>query len=216
MASQQPDDMRVIGLTGGIGTGKSEVSNILAELGAKVIDADLLGHEIYRPHTEGWREVREAFGEGVLRADGEVDRKRLGDIVFNDAKALTRLNAITHPRIYKLIAERIESVREKGTGVVVVEAALLLEAGWTSLVDEVWVTVSHQEQVFQRIRARTDLDDSAIRARIESQMSDTERTERPDVAMSVVIDNNGSLEQLRKRIEALWRSRALAHKEIAP
>ena len=208
--------MRVIGLTGGIGTGKSEVSKILADLGAEIINADLLGHEIYKPHTEGWREVREAFGDGVLGADGEVDRKRLGAIVFNDSKALTRLNAITHPRIYQLIAERLEVLREKGTGVVVVEAAVLLEAGWTSLVDEVWVTVSHREHVFQRISARTGLDDAAIRARIESQMSDTERAEHPDVAKSVVINNNGSLEQLRERIEALWRSRALARKEIAP
>ena len=123
--------MYVIGVTGGIGTGKTEVSKILECLGADVINADLVGHEAYEPDTEGWREVVEAFGEGILTAGGEVDRKKLGAIVFNNPGDLERLNAIMHPRIYRMIEERIETLGRGGRDIVVVEAALLLEANWT-------------------------------------------------------------------------------------
>ena len=98
--------MLVIGLTGGIGTGKSEVVRIVRELGAKVIEADLLGHDAYRPNSKVWREVVAAFGEGILQSTGEIDRKRLGAIVFNDTEAMARLNAIMWPHI----AERVRIV----------------------------------------------------------------------------------------------------------
>ena len=99
--------MFVIGLTGGIGTGKSEVSRLLDTLGAEVIEADRVAHEAYAPGTPGWREVVEAFGEGVLDADGRIDRKRLGGIVFGDEQARERLNAIVHPIVRQLLEERI-------------------------------------------------------------------------------------------------------------
>lgn len=201
--------MLVIGLTGGIGTGKTQVSKVLEELGAAIINADLLGHEVYQPHTEAWEEVVKAFGEGVLTASGEVDRKKLGAIVFSDTDALGRLNAITHPRIYEKIHGRLERLREKGREVVVVEAALLLEAGWTSLVDEVWVTASPESQVVQRLQSRHNLNEEAIRARIRSQMPQAERLQRADV----VVDNGGGLAELRGRVRQLWNSRVPARKE---
>ena len=201
--------MLVIGLTGGIGTGKTQVSKILQELGAEVIDADLLGHQVYRPRSEAWREVVEAFGDGVLASDGEVDRKKLGAIVFNDPDAQERLNAITHPRIYRMLEERIERLRVEGAQVVVVEVVLLLEANWTALFDQIWVTTSTEEQVLRRLGKRDGLDESSIRARIRSQMPQNERVKRADV----VIDNRGSPSQLRDRVQELWSDRALALKE---
>ena len=144
--------MFVIGLTGGIGTGKTQALRFLEERGAAVVNADILGHEAYEPNTKAWQEVVNSFGEEVLAPTGEVDRKKLGKIVFNDAEALGRLNAIMRPRIHEMVAERIGKLGEEGRGVVVVEAALLLEANWTPLVDEVWVTAAPEEQVLQRLR----------------------------------------------------------------
>ena len=201
--------MRVIGLTGGIGTGKTQVSKKLQELGAQAINADLLAHEVYEPHTEAWREIVQAFGDGVLVTNGEVDRERLGAIVFSDPDALKRLNAITHPSAYRMTEERIRRLRRKGDSVVVVEAPLLLEANWTPLVDEIWATTSPEEQVVQRLRARDGLDEEAVRARIRSQTPQAERVKHAHA----VIDNSGSLAQLRDQVEALWISRVSAHKE---
>jgi dephospho-CoA kinase len=198
--------MLVIGLTGGIGTGKSQVSNFLEKLGATVISADLIGHEMVRPETEGWRDVVTAFGREILTPGGEVDRKKLGAIVFSDADSLKRLNAITHPRIYSIIEERLESLDDQGREVVVVEAALLFEAGWTPLVDEVWVVTAPEAQVIRRLQERNKLDEKSIRARFGAQMRQAERVKRADVIM----DNGGTLEELEGRVRQLWDSRALA------
>ena len=200
--------MLVIGLTGGIGTGKSEVSGILSTLGAAVINADLVGHEVYRPQTEGWHRIIDAFGKDVLGPTGAIDRRKLGAIVFSDAEALERLNAIAHPRIYAKIEERIAELRGEGSTVAVVEAALLIEAGWTPLVDEVWVVVSDERNVIDRLRNR-HLDHASIRARIDAQMTQSERAKRGDV----VIDNDGTLAELTQSVEQLWASRVARHKE---
>ena len=200
--------MLVIGLTGGIGTGKSEVSGILSTLGAAVINADLVGHEVYRPQTEGWHRIIEAFGKDVLGPTGAIDRRKLGAIVFSDAEALERLNAIAHPRIYAKIEERIAELRGEGSTVAVVEAALLIEADWVPLVDEVWVVVSDERNVIDRLRNR-HLDHASIRARIDAQMTQSERVERGDV----VIDNDGTLAELTQSVEQLWASRVARHKE---
>ena len=201
--------MFVIGLTGGIGTGKTQVSNILVELGASIVNADLLGHEIYKPHTDGWQEVVKAFGEDVLTPDGEVDRRKLGAIVFSDPEALKQLNSIAHPRIYSLAEERIRSLGQDGKDVVVLEAALLIEAKWTPLVDEIWVTTSPEADVVKRIQERNGFDEESIRSRIRSQMPQTERVEYADA----IIDNIGNLAELRGKVEELWNSRVMARKE---
>ena len=198
--------MFIIGLTGSIGTGKTQVSIILEELGAAVINADLLGHEVYRPDTEGWKEVVEYFGEKVLTASGEIDRKALGGIVFSDPASLERLNSITHPRIYELIEDRVAELKEQGRGAAVVEAALLIEAGWTPIADEVWVTISDEDAIVTRLMSRNNMSEEAIRARIHSQMAQAERIGHADV----IIENSGNLDELQEQVRKLWNSRVLA------
>lgn len=197
--------MFTIGLTGGIGTGKTQVSKLLEGLGAVIVNADLLGHEIYKPHTNGWREVVSAFGERVVAADGGIDRRALGGIVFSDADALKRLNAITHPRIYALAAERLSAIERQGGNAAVLEAALLIEAQWTGLVNEVWVTTSPEADVIRRLNARNNMDADTARARIDSQMPQSQRVEYADV----VIDNSGSLERLDAKVRELWNGRVI-------
>ncbi len=197
--------MRVIGLTGGIGTGKSLVAHMLGELGAEVIDADRIGHEAYTPHTPVWKEVVEAFGEEILQPSGEIDRKRLGSIVFSDPKELARLNSIMHPRMAEMIHERVKELEGKGAETVVVEAAVLVEAGWDKLpwVDEVWVTRSDEEQVVERIKERNNLPDEEIRKRIGSQLPFQERSRNAQV----VVDNSGAIDDLKEAVESIWESR---------
>ncbi len=192
--------MKVIGLTGGIGSGKSTVSRILAELGAVLIDADAVGHEAYQPGTETWKEVVAAFGQEVVAADGSIDRKKLGAIVFGDPAELERLNGIMYPRMHEMMADRIEEYRRQGVKVVVLEAAILLEAGWVSLADEIWLTVASESAVVERAKERTGLPEEQIRSRIHSQLSNEERKKRA----SVVISNDGSLDELRAKVEELW------------
>ncbi|HEY41704.1 MAG TPA: dephospho-CoA kinase [Dehalococcoidia bacterium] len=198
--------MKVIGLTGGIGSGKSTVSRMLAELGAVVLDADKVGHEAYQPGTKVWNEVVAAFGQEVVAADGSVDRKKLGAIVFGDPAALERLNGIMHPRMHEMMADRIEEYRRQGVKVVVLEAAILLEAGWTPLVDEVWLTVASESAVVQRAKERTGLPEEQIRSRIRSQLSNEERKKQA----SVVISNDGSLDELRAKVAELWEGLQVA------
>ena len=195
--------MIVIGLTGGIGSGKSEVSRMLAALGAQVIDADRIGHQVYEPHTEAWEAVVAAFGKQILQPDGQVDRKKLGSIVFADPEALARLNAIMHPRMYEFISQRLQELRAQGTKVAVVEAAILIEAGWTPLMDELWVTEAAENVVVERVSQRNNLPNEEIRSRIHSQMTGDQRAEHA----TEVIQNNDGLAELRQQVQELWDSR---------
>lgn len=201
--------MLVIGLTGGIGTGKTQVSQTLDGLGAKIINADLLGHEAYRPNTETWQKVIDAFGEDVLAPGGEVDRKALGAIVFTDPRALKRLNAIVHPRIRSMVKDLITDSSEHGRQVVVVEAALLVEASWTDLCDEVWMTISSEDKVTQRLRDRDGLNEEAVLSRVRSQMGQAERARHADA----LIENDGTLTELRDRVKELWDSRVVDNQD---
>ena len=194
--------MKVIGLTGGIGSGKSTVSKFLAELGAVIIDADRVGHEALRRDTEVWREVVVAFGRQILTPAGDIDRKRLGEVVFNNTESLTRLNQIMHPRMYDMVKVQLEEYRRWGVGVVVLEAPLLLEAGWTSLVDEVWVTVAPEDTILRRLQERVELSREESLARIRSQLSSEERVKRVDV----VINTNCSLDEVKAKVKKLWGS----------
>ena len=195
--------MIVIGLTGGIGSGKSEVSRMLQELGAEIIDADLVGHEAYQPHTETWEAVVEAFGEGILQPSGEVDRRKLGAIVFSDSEALARLNAIMHPRMYKMLERRLDALRAQETRVAVVEAAVLIEGGWQPLMDEIWVAAADEDVVVERVSRRNNLTEDEVRSRIRSQLSNEERAKHA----TAVIKNNVGLEDLHQRVQELWDSR---------
>ncbi|GIT69338.1 MAG: dephospho-CoA kinase [Chloroflexota bacterium] len=198
--------MIVIGLTGGIGTGKSEVARILEEIGAYIIDADRLGHSAYLPHSEIWEEVVKEFGDGVLLPDEEIDRKKLGSIVFNDPVQLAKLNEIMHPRMGQMVANIIEGLDAE---VVVVEAALLLEAGWDALVDEVWCTGASEDVVIDRLKARNGLNKEEAQKRINAQMSVDERKSRSQV----MIENNGDLAQLTTVIEQIWENRVITKVE---
>ncbi len=199
--------MKTIGVTGGIGSGKSTAARILGELGAHVVDADLVGHETYRAGTRGWQQVVEAFGPEIVSPEGAIDRKRLGAIVFAHPAQLAKLNSIVHPLIRDAIRERIESKRREGwRGPIVVEAAVLIEANWVSLIDELWLVVADRETVVDRVRAQRGLDREAIEARLSAQLTDEARRRHA----TVVIDNSGSPEDLRRRIEELWLERLAA------
>jgi dephospho-CoA kinase len=192
---------RMIGLTGGIGSGKSTVSRFLAELGAVIIDADEVGHEVYRPDTETWRELVKTFGNRILAEDNTIDRKKLGTIVFSDRQELKRLNDIIHPQITRILKNRIDDYRRKGAKVIVLDAPVLLEADAKSLVEEVWVVVSAERNLIKRAVARTGLTEEQIRSRIRSQISNEKRI----AAAKVVIQNNGTIEDLREKVEYFWK-----------
>ena len=195
--------MKVIGLTGGIGSGKSTLARFLAELGAVVLDADKLGHEAFKSGTDAWREVVAAFGRGILTPAGEIDRKKLGEIVFNNPQALSRLNQIMHPQIGKVLQSSLEEYRRQGAKVLVLEIPLLLETGGTSLVDEVWVTVASEATILKRLGKRSGFSREHSLARIRSQTSDEERVKHADV----VINTDGTLEELRAKVKELWEQR---------
>lgn len=191
---------RVIGLTGGMGSGKSTVAQALAELGAVIIDADKVGHEAYQPETDTWRELMKAFGQQIIAPDNTIDRKQLGAIVFSSPAQLQRLNSIVHPRMFAMMKSRIEDYKRQGVEVVVLDAAILFEANWTPLVDEVWVVVADENNVVKRAVARTGLPAEQIRSRLRSQMSNQERITRANV----VIHNDGTVNDLRTKVLELW------------
>lgn len=192
---------RVIGLTGGMGSGKSTVSQYLAEMGAFIIDADKVGHEAYEPNTDIWKELFKEFGKEIIAADNTIDRKKLGAIVFSNPESLNKLNGIVHPRMFEMMKVKVNRARQEGAQVIVVDAAILFEANWTPLVEEVWVVVADEDNVVKRAVARTGLPEDQIRSRMRSQMSNEERMKRADL----VIYNNGDMEDLRTKIKELWK-----------
>jgi dephospho-CoA kinase len=193
--------MVIIGLTGNIGTGKSTVSAILAELGACVIDADKLGHQVLMSNTQAWREIVATFGKSMVAVDGEIDKKKLAEAAFSDPLALERLNQITHPPIINLVKQAIDDCRRKGVKVVVVEAPLLIEAEWTlAVVDQVWLTVAPEECIIDRLTRQRGLDEETIRARLRRQKPPGEKTNRANV----VINTDCNRDELKKRVAEAW------------
>ena len=193
--------MFIIGLTGGIASGKSTISSMLGKLGAIIIDADKIGHEAYQPHTVVWNDVVEAFGREILKENDEIDRPKLGSIVFRDPEAMQRLNAIMHPRMFDMMKQRLEKVKQEGVRVAVIEAAILIEANWTPLVDEVWVVYVPEDVAIQRLIARNGLSPEQARARVKSQMPIDDKAKLADV----VVDNNRSLAEVEVEVRNLWR-----------
>lgn len=196
--------MLTIGLTGGIGSGKSEASGILRELGALVIDADLVGHETYRSGEPAWDQVVEAFGVEVVGQDGEIDRRQLGRIVFSDAGNLKRLTDIVWPRIREGLEKRITEARKgDDIAILVVEAAVLFEAGWDELFDEIWVVTAPEDEVLERLERQRNQKPEQTRARLRAQMTDEERERRADV----VVRNNDDRAALAATVRQLWTDR---------
>jgi dephospho-CoA kinase len=196
-------DVCVIGLTGGIGTGKSVVARILEEQGAMILDADRVGHEVYLPGRPAHADIVAEFGREVLAEDGTIDRKKLGPIVFSAPDKLARLNSITHPRMKDMMRERLEEAERAGQEIVVLEAALLFDAGWDDLTNEVWVTVVEAETAARRASERSGIPVQQVLERIQkAQMANDERIRRSDL----VIDTSGTLDDTRRRALEAWEA----------
>jgi len=191
--------MRIIGLTGGIGSGKSTVAQMLVAKGAAFVNADLVGHRSYRKGTPTCERLIETFGSEIVGEDGEIDRQKLGRRVFADPDDRHRLNDIVWPAMAEIMARDLDDLREKGQRVTVLEAAILLEAGWQWLVDEVWVVVAGRETAVRRLEA-AGMEREHAEARIRSQLSNEERIYQADV----VVENDGMQAELEARVQSLW------------
>lgn len=187
----------LIGLTGNIATGKSAALRMLKRLGARVIDADALVHQLMVKGTPLWQAILDEFGEGILRPDGEIDRGKLGAIVFADAEALKRLEAIVHPAVTTLVDELIRQATEP---VIVVEAIKLIEAGWHRAYDSLWVVTCPKEQQLERLMRRRRLSREEALLRIEAQPPQEAKIALADV----VIDNSGTLGKMWKQVKREW------------
>jgi dephospho-CoA kinase len=192
---------KVIGLTGGIGSGKSTVAKYLAELGAKIIDSDDVGHDAFLGGSPMYDDVVAEFGKGILGPDGEIDRKKLGAVVFNDRPKLDRLNNIMWPRMKEMVRRQIADYRRQGVKAVVVEVPLLIESGWTDLVEEVWVVVASEATVVRRLKEQRKQSEEETLRRIRSQLSNEERIKRADI----VIHNDGTPEEMKAKVREAWK-----------
>jgi dephospho-CoA kinase len=196
----------VIGLTGGIASGKSVVSQMLGEQGALIIDADKVGHEAYLRGTGCYDAVVEAFGRDVVGPDGEIDRKALGGKVFGDPAQRRRLEGIVWPWMRTTMEHRLAKLRADGVPVVVLEAAVLIEADWIPIVDQVWLVEVSPAVARRRLMERNGLTAEQADARISAQLTNAER----ERYAQVIIDNSGTLEELRTRVLAEWERLAAA------
>ena len=191
----------IIGLTGGIASGKSTVANTLGTWGAYVIDADKLGHSAYISGTQAFSDVVAAFGDDIVGADGEVERRSLGGKVFGNPDGLKKLTDIVWPAIMHMAEKEIADAKAKDPRrPVVLEAAVLIEAGWMGLVDQVWVTVVEPSIAIARASARDGVDETAVQARIDAQLSNGERIAKAHE----VIHNSGEQDHLIEQIRPLW------------
>ncbi len=194
--------MKVICLTGGLASGKSTAVKYLSEKGAAVIDADVLGHRAYDPGTEAFETVIATFGEDVRADDGQINRKVLGSKVFGKPDALKQLTNIVWPEIRRLAEAEIARLRDQGnTDVVVLEAAVLFEAGWGDIGDEIWVITVDREIAIDRAMARDGTTREAVEQRLASQLTNEERARQADVVISNDVDQAAMISQL----DAAWQ-----------
>lgn len=195
----------VIGLTGGIASGKSTVSARLSALGAYVIDADRIGHQVIAPDGEAYGPVVAAFGPEILASDRSIDRAKLGAKVFSAPDLLRRLNGISHPLMARRMEREIAEVRARPAQLrpplIVLDAAILLEAGWDRLCDAVWTVETPPDLALHRLMARNGLSEERARSRLRAQMSNAERAARAQR----VIPNSGTLDELEAAVVSLWR-----------
>jgi len=193
--------MFVICLTGGIGSGKSTAAKYLESLGAHIIDADKLGHETYMPGTRAHASIVSTFGTDILGDDQQIDRRVLGSKVFGRPAELNKLTDIVWPEIRKLAETAIRQVQlNDAKTVIIFEAAVLIEADWTDLGDEVWVITVERQTAIERCQARDDLSREAIENRLNAQLNNEARMAKADQ----VISNDHGLEQLKTKIDQQW------------
>jgi dephospho-CoA kinase len=193
--------MRVVGLTGGIASGKTFVAEILASLGAVIIDADILARQVVEPGEPAYHAVVRRFGDGILRPDGSLDRKALGRIVFSDAAARRELEGMIHPAVAELAGRRLNEERLKGTPVVFYMVPLLFEARLASMMDEIWVVSVGEEAELARLMKREGIDREEALRKIASQMRMEEKVARADV----VIDNSGAPDETERAVGVEWK-----------
>lgn len=192
----------LIGLTGGIASGKSLVSSYLKKLGAKVIDLDEIAREVVGPGLPAWKEIVEAFGKEVLTNEGVIDRKKLGNIVFNDHELLKKLNSITHPRIMKEARRRIEKIRQKEADImIVVDAALLIESGYYKDMDKTILVYADEDIQIERLKKRDGISEGDALKRLKVQMPLKEKLLFADY---VVYNNNESKEDIRRQTSEIF------------
>ncbi len=198
---------RIVGVTGGLGSGKTTVCDFLRQGRAPVISADEISRCLMRPGYPIYDRTVEEFGEDVLDADGQLDRRLLGARVFSDAEARRRLNGITHPAIVDEMRRQVSRAKGQGAQVVVLDVPLLYEAGLEAMCDEVWVVWCRPEQQVRRVVQRDGLSEDEARRRLEAQMPLEQKVQRADR----VIDNSGSKESLVAQVEEAWDRWAEAH-----
>jgi len=194
------DCVKVLGLTGGIATGKSTVASMLRHLGAKIIDADELAREVVKPGQEAWREIVEAFGAEILRKDRTIDREKLRKRVFADKEARKRLESITHPRIRALAQERIQKLAAEGADIIIYEAPLLFEIQAHLWLRPVILVASDLATQKRRLQERDRLNESEVRQHLEAQMPLEEKRKLADF----VIENSGDLKDLERQVQEVW------------
>lgn len=189
----------IVGLTGGIASGKSTASEILKKFGAEIIDVDMIAREIVVPGTNALVEIERYFGSEVIQENGELDRKLLGSIVFKDGEQLARLNSITHGEIRERTKNVVDTLVKRGERAIIVDAALLFEIELNKLVESVWFIYSKPEIRVERLKARNGFTDLEAKARIGAQSEDLK-----DFADEVII-NEGSVAKLEENLRTLWR-----------
>jgi len=193
--------MLTIGLTGGIGSGKSAVAKMLGELGAPIVDADKVAQSTYAPGGPAYDAVVAAFGTEILAPDRTIDRRKLGPIVFADPALLGKLTAIVWPKTFERMRELVREMRAGGERKpIVIEAAVLIEANWNPLFDEIWLVTASRERVIERVERDRGMKPEQTEARIRVQLPDAERMRYA----SVVIRNDGTLDELRAEVRRIW------------
>jgi dephospho-CoA kinase len=201
--------MLIVGLTGGIGSGKSSAAREFVKLGVRLVDSDVLARTVVEPGRPALAEIRKRFGDGVIGADGTLSRERLRDIVFHDAAALADLNAIVHPAVYAEMAAEMEAYRkDPGDTILMLDIPLLYESGGDRIVDCVVVVWVDRETQIARLAARDGFSREAAINRIEKQMDLDEKRRRADY----VVDNTGTFEDLGRRVHAVYEDLQVLNK----
>jgi len=193
--------MKVIGLTGNIASGKSVVASMFEDLGAKVIDADDIARKVVEPYEPGWKKIVDTFGQDILNPDDTINRKALGDIIFNNDQKRKILNDITHPKIMQKVRETVETYRNENVEIVIIEAALIVEkGGLKDLIEKLIVVTADKESQIERLIERNGLTKEEALSRINSQMPGSEKAQHADY----IIDNSDSIDNAENQVNNLW------------
>jgi dephospho-CoA kinase len=194
----------IIGLTGGIVSGKSTVARMFKDLGAKIVDADKLGHKVILPQGAAWKRIIKIFGKDILQKDQTINREKLGKIVFANQNLLKKLNKITHPKIIKLIKKKISLAKDNSKEekkILIIDAALIYETKIDRLMDKIIVVYLDEEEQLKRLIKRNNLSEKEALQKIKSQIPLKEKIEIADY----VIDNSNSLDKTKEQVETIWQ-----------